>query len=288
MLATALLMTASAVTASAQDRQNGGGGFGQQGGNQQFGGGNRQNRQFGGNNGGGQNGGFNNGGNNNNGDNSQNGGRNRQRFNSDNGSSSADRTVVAPTPAPKVETSKPLSYTIPVMTGPITYQAQPLPKEFSLLMTKSIFSKNHVAYQPDTQTNPAVFPTATVSALVLRGAMREGTRYLANIEDTSSSSKPPTWVGEGDLLTSNGARVTEITLEHIIVEKNGGRRMITIGVNLDAGERLTPTSVATSGGPTASAATGASAVNVTSATGTTTDEEVADMMRRRRALELGQ
>src|SRR6185312_3568441 len=129
----------------------------------------------------------------------------------------------------------------PVTSGPATFQSQPLPKEFALLMSKSIFSKNHMAVQPNAPKAP-VFEKTTVSALVLRGAMREDTHNIANIEDTGDSKKI-TWVSEGDLLTSNGARVTEITLDHIVVEKNGGRRLITIGVNLDQGEKLpTPSS----------------------------------------------
>jgi hypothetical protein len=138
-----------------------------------------------------------------------------------------------------------------------------------------------------------VFPDAPVAALVLRGAMRldVGEKpFTAYIEDTNGS-KPPTWVVEGQFLTSSGARVTDITLDHIIVEKNGARRLITIGVNLDQGENLPNTSSGTaSAGPTAAGAnSGDSQVKIAASdAGNTSGEDVADMMRRRRQQELGQ
>jgi hypothetical protein len=286
ILAASVLMLIPAAAASAQqDFQGGGtrrnrdqsGGFGQNNGDQQFG--NRQGRQnrnqFGGDSNNGNSGSYGNNG----------GGR--QRFNNYNDNAQP----VEPTPAPVRPAAKPdagaFVFVPPVASGPITFRSEPLPKEFALLMSKSIFSKNHLAVQPDAPKAP-VFAQATVSALVLRGAMREDTHYIANIEDTGTSKKI-TWVSEGDLLTSNGARVTEITLDHIVVEKNGSRRLITLGVNLDAGERMAPASVAASAGPTASAANGAAPVNVTASTsGTTSEEDVAEMMRRRRLQEIGQ
>jgi hypothetical protein len=128
----------------------------------------------------------------------------------------------------------------------------------------------------------------------LRGATQLDTGekpFTAQIEDTNSS-KSPTWVVEGQILTSSGARVVEITLDHIVVEKDGARRMITIGVNLDQGEKVpTPAGTASASptGDAGTAGTGASPVKIAaSETGNTSEEDVAEMMRRRRQAQLGQ
>jgi hypothetical protein len=193
------------------------------------------------------------------------------------------------TPTPLTKTERP-AFVPPVATGPFVFKAMQLPQEFALLNTKSIFSKDHRSTQTDVK--PVVFPDAPVAALVLRGAMRldVGEKpFTAYIEDTNGS-KPPTWVVEGQFLTSSGARVTDITLDHIIVEKNGARRLITIGVNLDQGENLPNSSSGTASvSPTAGANSGDSQVKIAASdAGNTSGEDVADMMRRRRQQELGQ
>jgi hypothetical protein len=278
-----------------QNRQfNGGGQYNGQnnGGDQQYGQDRQSRRQrnnFGDNGGyggqyGGNNGGFGNGGNGGGFNNGGGFGRQPRGFDNSNSSSNSSPTVV------KTDSNKSSGFVPPVATGPFTFSVQQLPKEYALLNSRSIFSKDHRSIQPE-GPKPPVFPNAPVAALVYRGAMRLDTGakpYAAQIEDINSS-KAPTWVSEGDLLTASGARVTEITLDHIVVEKNGVRRLITIGVNLDQGEKLpTPSSGTASASPTASAGAGESQVKMAASAGSTSEEDVAETMRRRRQAQLGQ
>ena len=301
MLAASVLVLLPTAYASAQqqDYQGGGrqnrqyNGGGQNGGDQQYGQDrqSRRQRNFGDNGGpggggyGGQNnGGFGNGGYGGNGGGFNNGGGFGRQRSFDNGNSSSNSTPTVT----KSDSGKP-TFVPPVATGPFTFSVEQLPKEYALLNNRSIFSKDHRATQPE-EKKP-VFANAPVAALVYRGAMRldSGAKpYAAQIEDINSS-KAPTWVSEGDLLTASGARVTEITLDHIVVEKNGVRRLITIGVNLDQGEKLpTPSSGTASASPTASAGAETSQVKMAASAGNTSEEDVADMMRRRRQAQLGQ
>jgi hypothetical protein len=164
-----------------------------------------------------------------------------------------------------------------------TFTAQPLPKEFALLDRQSIFSKDHRAVS---DTKKPVF-TGTQSTLVLRGAMKEGDQvYKANIEDTSSS-KAPTWVEIGQILTANGARINEITLDHIIVTKPGGAtRRIRIGEKLEEGEIVSgpAQAAARASTPTTRPAPTAAA----STAGTAGEDAILEMMRERRQKEIGQ
>jgi len=297
MLAASVLVLLPTAYASAQQQDYQGGGrqrqYGQyngqnNGGDQQSGQDrqSRRQRNFGDNGGfgGGNNGGFGNGGYGGNGGGFNNGGGFGRQRSFDSGNSSTSSTPTVTKSDPNKSTFVP-----PVATGPFTFSVQQLPKEYALLNNRSIFSKDHRAIQPD-EKKP-VFENAPVAALVLRGAMRldAGAKpYAAQIEDINSS-KAPTWVSEGDLLTASGARVTEITLDHIVVEKNGVRRLITIGVNLDQGEKLpTPSSGTASVSPTASAGAEESQVKIAASAGNTSEEDVADMMRRRRQAQLGQ
>jgi len=303
MLVASVLTLIPAAYASAQDYQQGGdqggrqnrlnrqfgGQNGDQNGGQGFGGGNNR-RQFNGNGqfGGDRNGGVGNNGNKGGNYGGNNGGGRQRSF--DGGNSS----LSTPSPVTKPDTSR-AAFVPPVATGPFTFSVQQLPSEYSLLNNRSIFSKDHRATQ--TEKKVVVFEKAEVAALVLRGATQLDTGekpFTAQIEDTNSS-KSPTWVVEGQILTSSGARVVEITLDHIVVEKDGARRMITIGVNLDQGEKV-PTPVGTASasptgtaGDAGTAGTGASPVKIAaSETGNTSEEDVAEMMRRRRQAQLGQ
>jgi hypothetical protein len=164
------------------------------------------------------------------------------------------------------------------VTTPVTYTAQPLPREFAILNTKSIFSKDHLAVSAD-RAKP-IF-TGTQSSLFFRGIMKEGDHFLANIEDNSSHKIQ--WVSIGDLLTFNGARINEITLDHIIVDRGGTARQIGIGETLDGGKSVpqpapSPSVAASKGTPTAAA----------SATGTASEDSILESMKARRLKELGQ
>jgi hypothetical protein len=118
--------------------------------------------------------------------------------------------------------------------GPITYRAKPLPKEYEVLLKQSIFSKDHIA-TPDPDSKPRERTNREVQ-LKLRGVIREGQRYLANIEDTGPARVK--WLAEGDSIQSNGGRIQQITLDHIVILRNGTRRQIGVGENLDAGKVL--------------------------------------------------
>ena len=299
MLAASVLVLLPAGFASAQGYQggggqdNGGGGrqFRQYGGqnNDQGFGGDRQSRrqfnadrQFGGNNGGYNGGGYGN----------NNGGFSRQRssdFGGTSGNSSVSNSSSSSSSTVTKSEPKSNAFVPPVATGPFTFTAQPLPQQYTLLNNRSIFSKDHRSIQPEGPKKP-VFENAPVAALVLRGARQLETpdnQITAQIEDINSS-KAPTWVVEGQVLTSSGARVVEITLDHIVVEKNGIRRLITLGVNLDQGEKM-PTPSSGTASATASSGADTSQVKIAaSSAGNTSEEDVADMMRRRRQQELGQ
>ena len=167
-------------------------------------------------------------------------------------------------------------------SGNTGFSVMPLPKEFALLNDRSIFSKDHHAISNDKKP---IFNT-TPSKLVYRGVIREGNQFKATIEDTSTS-RPPEWVEPGKILTMNGARINEITLDHIIVTKPGGAtRKIRVGENLEEGEVMSgPAPVAAGAAlPTTRPAPTAAG----STTGTAGDDAILAMMRERRQKELGQ
>ncbi len=281
MLAASVLVVLPAAFASAQDQGGDQGGFRRRqfgGQNDQFGGygGDRQSRRQYNGNGNGFGNGFD----------SYGGGRQRSFDNNGSSGNSSTSSPSSSTPAPVSKSDRP-AFVPPVATGPFTFKAQQLPNEFTLLNTRSIFSKDHRSIQLDAPKK-AVFDNTPVAALVLRGAMRLDTGdkpYAAQIEDVNSS-KSPTWVTEGQILTSSGARVTEITLDHIVVEKNGVRRLITIGVNLDQGEKLATAPTGNTAPPSQPSGGGSQVKIAASDAGNTSGEDVADMMRRRRQQEL--
>lgn len=168
--------------------------------------------------------------------------------------------------------------------GPTVFPARKLPDQYTLLLRRSIFSKNHLTTDAEAErryTRPPTFGPARESSLVFHGAMREGTRYLANIEDMGSHKI--TWVDEGQTLTTNGGQVVQITLDHIIVQKAGQRRLINVGETLDGG---TPTAGSVAGPATF---VGGRPSVTASTTGTASqDAGVEEMMRQRRLKELGQ
>jgi hypothetical protein len=187
------------------------------------------------------------------------------------------------------------------------FTSKPLPADLMILKSRSIFSRDHRAVaEASDRSNAAPVFTSAVEKLIFRGAMREGegNHYVAFIED-SAGSRPPQLVSIGQLLTANGAQINDITLDYIVVEKSGTVRKIAVGDNLDSGTRLPspPASASLNSGgasaapavPSNSATTSARPNNAAapnavtaSATGTASDEDVAEMMKRRRVQELGQ
>jgi hypothetical protein len=118
--------------------------------------------------------------------------------------------------------------------GAITYPAKPLPEAYSILLRQSIFSKDRTA-APDPNDRPQSRPTPE-SQVVLRGVMREGEHFLANIEDTGP--RRIKWLGAGDSLPSNRGRIDKITLDGIVISRNGTQRQIAVGESVDAGKVL--------------------------------------------------
>lgn len=166
---------------------------------------------------------------------------------------------------------------------PVSYTAQPLPQEFALLNTRSIFSKDHMAVSA--QRSRPIF-TGTQSSLFFRGIMKEGDHFLANIEDNSSHKTE--WVSIGSMLTFNGARITEITFDHIVVDRGGTARQIGVGESLDGGKSVPqpvpqPGATASAVSPAKNAPTAAA-----STTGTASEDAILDAMKARRLKELGQ
>jgi hypothetical protein len=116
--------------------------------------------------------------------------------------------------------------------GPITYRAKPLPDEYAILLRQSIFSRDHNP-TPDPDAQPRQRPNRE-SQVFLRGVMREGQRFLANIEDTGPNRIK--WMSEGDSAPSDRGRIEHITLDHIVIVRGGTHRLIVVGENLDAGK----------------------------------------------------
>ena len=200
----------------------------------------------------------------------------------------------------------------PKSTG--TFNSKPLPPELVLLTKSSIFAKDHRAVAAPSDTPKKPIFDSPVAKLIFRGAMRPNGHFEAYIED-SANSKPAQWVSVGQLLTANGAQIIDITLDHIVVDKSGTIRQIEVGDNLDSGTKLPGPPVTASAGPgasmaspnstsgstdkmapatgsgnsrTANTAAPAAPAVTASTTGTASDEDVAEMMRRRRVQELGQ
>lgn len=171
--------------------------------------------------------------------------------------------------------------------APVNYTVQPLPREFALLNTRSIFSKDHMAVSAE-RARP-IF-TGTQSSLFFRGIMKEGDQFKANIEDNSSHKTE--WVVNGSMLTFNGARITEITFDHIVVDRGGTARQIGVGESLDGGKSVpqpVPQPVPQSGA-TASAVSSAknAPTAAASTTGTASEDTILEAMKARRLKELGQ
>lgn len=121
--------------------------------------------------------------------------------------------------------------------GNFQYRAQMLPGAYSVLLTRSLFSRDHVAVSYNTPTPRPPQPPRVPSPIILRGILREPNHTLASIEDTGNRSI--TWVREGDTVrAAGGAKVIEITLDHMLVENSTGRRTIGVGENVQPPTRV--------------------------------------------------
>lgn len=99
--------------------------------------------------------------------------------------------------------------------------SRPLPDEFKVLLTRSIFSNGHTAVAAATTqpTGPA--------ALTLSGIAQENSRFTAFLVDPTGNTVA---VRVGDVLA--GGRVMNITLHTLDFELSGERRRLLIGQNL--------------------------------------------------------
>src|ERR1700729_4277129 len=72
--------------------------------------------------------------------------------------------------------------------GNFSFQERTLPAEYSLLLTRTIFARSHRSADQPQRNNTARDngPARRSSEILFRGAMREGTRFVAGIENTGS------------------------------------------------------------------------------------------------------
>jgi hypothetical protein len=121
--------------------------------------------------------------------------------------------------------------------GNYTFQARNLPSEYSLLLTRTLFTANHRGIV-DNVPRPSRSSNSTnrTVELVFRGAMCEGTHYLAGVENTGS--RRTVWLAEGESTNSPSFKITQIALDHIIVVDRNGRRLVQIGQSLQSGRQI--------------------------------------------------
>jgi hypothetical protein len=119
--------------------------------------------------------------------------------------------------------------------GTFEFIARSFPPEYSILLRRTLFARDHAVQSADTQNNGPNPPRRT--QYIFRGTMVEGgTKYLAGIENRSSNRT--LFYSEGGSVSGPNVRVTQITLDHLIVTDRNGRRLIQIGEALDAGQSI--------------------------------------------------
>jgi hypothetical protein len=125
------------------------------------------------------------------------------------------------------------------VNGNFAFQARAFPAEYSLLLTRTLFAKTHRSADvpvPNVSNNS---PPRRSPENVFRGAMCEGTHYLASIENTSSGRAGRTaWLSEGGIVGPQGIEITQIALDHLIVRQRGSRRLVQIGQSIEAGQLI--------------------------------------------------
>jgi hypothetical protein len=123
----------------------------------------------------------------------------------------------------------------PQRGGNYTFTSKSLPAEYSVLLTRTIFARNHEIPQENTQARAPQPPRRT--EYIFRGTMIEnGTTFLAGIENRSSNHT--IFLTQDGSLPALNLRVTTIALDHLIVTDRNGRRLINIGESLDAGTQI--------------------------------------------------
>jgi hypothetical protein len=123
----------------------------------------------------------------------------------------------------------------PPRGGNYTFTSKSLPAEYSVLLTRTIFAREHVI--PPIADSRDRNPGPRRTEYIFRGTMVEnGTRFLAGIENRSSNRT--IFYAEGGSVPALNVRVTQISLDHIIVTDRTGRRLIHIGEAIDAGTQI--------------------------------------------------
>lgn len=194
------------------------------------------------------------------------------------GDSAAARNAA---PATTRTSSAPLAIRSTASIPPVSLlAARPISDSYGILLRRSIFAKDHRAAGI---REPLIsHPASAESKLIYLGAMVEGTRYRGAIEDTEG--RKTIWIYVGDKL-SEGSQVREITLDHLIVEKNGVQRRVEVSESMEGRELSVAQS--TTPRPTAAASATTPAATASSAE-TASESSLEEMMRRRRIQELGQ
>jgi hypothetical protein len=119
--------------------------------------------------------------------------------------------------------------------GNYLFTSKAFPAEYSVLLTRTIFARNHVVVQ-ETPRNFSNQPPRRTE-YIFRGTLVEnGTTYLAGIENRSSNRT--IFYAEGGSVPALNVRVTQIALDHLVVTDRNGRRLIQIGESLDAGTQI--------------------------------------------------
>ena len=123
----------------------------------------------------------------------------------------------------------------PPRGGSYTFTSKALPAEYSVLLTRTIFAREHAIPPVVDFRDRNQFQRRT--EYIFRGTMVEnGTRFLAGIENRTSNRT--IFYAEGGSVPAMNLRVTQISLDHIIVTDRTGRRLIQIGEAIDAGTQI--------------------------------------------------
>lgn len=127
---------------------------------------------------------------------------------------------VLPTTHPSTLPARPASTRPEVMKKIVV---KPLPKEFELLMTRSIFARRRGPGQGGLDA-AAEAQAARDRGLVLRGVADQSGQRTALLEDTSSGKTKQLHVGDEAL----GGRIVAITMEGL--DRNFGGQLVHVGV----------------------------------------------------------
>ena len=199
--------------------------------------------------------------------------------------------VTADSPAPSTPAGGSLDITAPQLVSPIQpKQSAPppaqrravvsvatpsFPQEYRILLTRSVFSNQPVRRGSGGGSGDSGASRSSEATLTFRGAMREGSQYVAFIEDNGSNKTMRLKVGE----KLGRGEIREITLNQLLYQI--GDRALPI----DIGGTLSGTGIA---GPTTQpvgSSSGAQAASASPSAGG--GDDLLERMRKRRQQEGG-